>query len=133
MLQPAEERGSTVSMRGDPVGVQASTTTTTNAGWSPSHHNNIMDLDNFKWKDEITFGNASSFPRPSTPPISSSGPSRAALILGNTECSNCKLLIMKIKILEARLAMKRHPDDHTCQSAAIFHELLNEMENLRVE
>ncbi|GJS18110.1 hypothetical protein Tco_0412582 [Tanacetum coccineum] len=93
----------------------------------------------FKWKDEITFGNANSFPRPSTPSISSlrvsssSGLFGAALSPGNAECSNCKLLTMKIKILEARLAMERHPDDHACQSAAILHELLNEMENLRVE
>ncbi|GKD04371.1 hypothetical protein Tco_1179345 [Tanacetum coccineum] len=92
----------------------------------------------FKWKDEITFGNASSFPRPSTPSISSSrassssGPSGTALSPRNAECSNCKLLTMKIKILEARLAMERHPDDHACQSAEILHELLNEMENLRV-
>nr|GEY52269.1 hypothetical protein [Tanacetum cinerariifolium] len=93
----------------------------------------------FKWKDEITFGNASSFPGPSTPSISSShessssGLSRAALSHGNTECSNCKLLTIKIKILKARLAMERHPDDHTCQSASILHELFNEMKNLRVE
>ncbi|GJR51057.1 hAT dimerization domain, ribonuclease H-like domain protein [Tanacetum coccineum] len=59
--------------------------------------------------------------------------SRAALSPGNTECSNCKLLTMKIKILEARLAMEKNPDDHPCESAAILHELLNEMENLRVE
>ncbi|GJS27927.1 hypothetical protein Tco_0488547 [Tanacetum coccineum] len=93
----------------------------------------------FKWKDEITFGNASFFPGPSTPAISSSrassssGLSGAALSPGNAECSNCKLLTMKIKILEARLAMERHLDDHACQSAAIIYELLNEMENLRVE
>ncbi|GKA70837.1 hypothetical protein Tco_0776976 [Tanacetum coccineum] len=93
----------------------------------------------FKWKDEITFGNACYFPEPSTPSISSSrassssGLSGAALSPGSVECSNYKILIMKIKIVEARLAMERHPDDHPCQSAAILHELLNEMENLRVE
>ncbi|GJS51135.1 hypothetical protein Tco_0624497 [Tanacetum coccineum] len=93
----------------------------------------------FKWKDEITFGNASSFSGPTTPSnsssraSSSSGSSRAALSPENTECSNCKLLTMKIKILEARLAMEKNPDDHPCESAAILHELLNEMENLRVE
>nr|GEU69628.1 hypothetical protein [Tanacetum cinerariifolium] len=93
----------------------------------------------FKWKDEITFGNASSFPGPSTPLISSSCASSssrlsgAGLSYGNAECSNCKLLTMMIKILEAGLAMKKHPDDHACQSAAILHELLNKMENLRVE
>ncbi|GKD65931.1 integrase, catalytic region, zinc finger, CCHC-type containing protein [Tanacetum coccineum] len=93
----------------------------------------------FKWKDEITFGNASSFLKPSTPLISSScasyslGLSGDALSPGNAECSNCKILTMKIKIPEARLAMERHPEDHACQSAAILHELLNEMENIRVE
>nr|GEZ86782.1 hypothetical protein [Tanacetum cinerariifolium] len=46
-----------------------------------------------------------------------------ALSHGNVECSNYKLLTMKIKILEARIAMERHPDDHACQSAAILHEL----------
>ncbi|GJW09130.1 integrase, catalytic region, zinc finger, CCHC-type containing protein [Tanacetum coccineum] len=65
----------------------------------------------FKWKDEITFGNASSFSGPTTPSNSSS----------------------RIKILEARLAMEKNPDDHPCESAAILHELLNEMENLRYE
>ncbi|GJV02745.1 reverse transcriptase [Tanacetum coccineum] len=35
--------------------------------------------------------------------------------------------------LEARLAMEKNPDDHPCESAAILHELINEMENLRVE
>ncbi|GJY29789.1 hypothetical protein Tco_0405556 [Tanacetum coccineum] len=39
----------------------------------------------------------------------------------------------KIKILKARLAMEKNPDDHPCESAAILHELLNKMENLRVE
>ncbi|GJU43356.1 integrase, catalytic region, zinc finger, CCHC-type containing protein [Tanacetum coccineum] len=93
----------------------------------------------FKWKDEITFGNASSFPEPLTPSISSSrtssfsGLSGAALSPGNVECSNCKILTMKIKILKARLAMERHPEDYACQSPAILHELLDEMENLRVE
>nr|GEW70612.1 hypothetical protein [Tanacetum cinerariifolium] len=48
----------------------------------------------FKWKDEITFGNASSFSGPSTPSISSSrassssGLSVAALSPENAECSN---------------------------------------------
>ncbi|GJW10149.1 hypothetical protein Tco_1575976, partial [Tanacetum coccineum] len=64
---------------------------------------------------------------------SSLGPSKAALSLGNTEYSNCKLFTMKIKILEARLVMKRRLKDHACHSAAILHELLYEMKNLRVE
>nr|GEW74510.1 hypothetical protein [Tanacetum cinerariifolium] len=89
-----------------------------------------------KWKDEITFGNTSSFPGPlnsSSRASSTSVSSRAALSPGNTFFSNCKLLTMKIKILEARLAMEKNLDDHACQSAVILHELLNEIENLRVE
>nr|GEU92114.1 hypothetical protein [Tanacetum cinerariifolium] len=85
----------------------------------------------FKWKDEITFGNASFFWGLSTPLISSSrassssGPFGAALSLGNAECSNCKLLTMKIKIQEAILATERHPDDHASPhpppAAAVAH------------
>ncbi|GJY31851.1 hypothetical protein Tco_0415346 [Tanacetum coccineum] len=40
------------------------------------------------------------------------------------------MLETRIKILEARLDMERHPEDHTCQSGAILYELLNDMENL---
>nr|GEX08514.1 hypothetical protein [Tanacetum cinerariifolium] len=80
----------------------------------------------FKWKDEITIRNASSFARPSTPLISSScansssGPSGGALSPGNAECLNCKLLTMNIKILEARLAIDRQPDDHACSQLQYF-------------
>ncbi|GKB97185.1 hypothetical protein Tco_0983322, partial [Tanacetum coccineum] len=56
------------------------------------------------------------------------------------ECSNCKVKDLRIKMLEARLKMletrlemERHPEDHACQSAAMLHELLNDMENLRME
>ncbi|GJR27685.1 hypothetical protein Tco_1103917 [Tanacetum coccineum] len=52
---------------------------------------------------------------PSTHPSSSLGPSEYAPSLGKAECSNCKLLDLKVKILEVTLDMKRHPDDHTCQ------------------
>ncbi|GJY83092.1 hypothetical protein Tco_0496468 [Tanacetum coccineum] len=55
---------------------------------------------------------SSSFPKPSTPPSSSHGPSRYASSLGNVECSNCKLLALKTKILDARLDMERHSDNH---------------------
>ncbi|GJR42115.1 hypothetical protein Tco_1310218 [Tanacetum coccineum] len=94
----------------------------------------------FIWKDDLDLQlRISSSPGPSTPrgssqgfsihPSSSSGPSESA----PTECLNCKVKDLKIKMLEARLEMERNPEDHACQSAAILHELLNEMENLRVE
>ncbi|GJW71746.1 hypothetical protein Tco_0128663 [Tanacetum coccineum] len=41
--------------------------------------------------------------------------------------------VSRLKMLETRLEMERHPKDHTCQSAAMLHELLNDMENLRME
>ncbi|GJX77465.1 putative reverse transcriptase domain-containing protein [Tanacetum coccineum] len=50
---------------------------------------------------------------PSTPPKFSHGPSGSAPSSGKMECLNCKLLPLKIKILEATLDMKRHPKDHT--------------------
>ncbi|GJW00297.1 hypothetical protein Tco_1555548, partial [Tanacetum coccineum] len=102
------------------------------------HHNNIMDVDILNGRMRSLL-KTQVLPGPSTPSISSLGassslgPSKAALSLGNTKYSNCKLFTMKIKILEARLAMKRHLDDQACQSAAILHELLYEMENLHVE
>ncbi|GKA23311.1 hypothetical protein Tco_0709273 [Tanacetum coccineum] len=38
---------------------------------------------------------------------------------------------LNVARLEARLAMEKNPDDHPCESAAILHELLNEMGNLQ--
>ncbi|GJZ79958.1 symplekin isoform X1 [Tanacetum coccineum] len=40
------------------------------------------------------------------------------------------MLKERIKILEARIEMKRHPEDHPCESDAMLHELLDEIENL---
>ncbi|GKC87274.1 hypothetical protein Tco_1147923, partial [Tanacetum coccineum] len=48
----------------------------------------------------------------------------------NAECSNCKLLIGKIKVVEATLEMYMHPENHTLDSTAIFHELYNDMRKL---
>ncbi|GKC95114.1 hypothetical protein Tco_1160556 [Tanacetum coccineum] len=44
-----------------------------------------------------------------------------------------KMLKARLKMLETRLEMERHPEDHACQSVAMLHELLNDMENLRME
>ncbi|GKF19483.1 hypothetical protein Tco_0068121, partial [Tanacetum coccineum] len=78
--------------------------------------------------------------RSSTPPSYSPGSSRSAQNLGKTECSNCKFLAeniktleAKIKILEVALEMERHPEKHTLDSAAILHELYNEMGKLSME
>ncbi|GJV30578.1 F-box domain containing protein [Tanacetum coccineum] len=60
--------------------------------------------------------------------------------VGKAECSNCKFLAEKIKTLEAKikilegtLEMERHPENHTIESAAILHELFNDMGKLGLE
>ncbi|GJU49398.1 RNA-directed DNA polymerase, eukaryota, reverse transcriptase zinc-binding domain protein [Tanacetum coccineum] len=74
---------------------------------------------------------------PSTPPSYSSGPSTPTnYSLGssrNGECSNCKHLRGKISVLKATMDMHMHPEQHTVNSAALFHEVLNEMEKLDLE
>ncbi|GKC77684.1 hypothetical protein Tco_1128458, partial [Tanacetum coccineum] len=76
----------------------------------------------------------------STRPSYSSGSSRSVQNLGKAECSNCKFLAEKIKTLEAKikilegaLEMEMHPEKHTLESAAIFHELYNDMGKLERE
>nr|GEV94952.1 hypothetical protein [Tanacetum cinerariifolium] len=63
----------------------------------------------------------------STPPRYSSGTSR------NTECSKCKHLLDKITVLEATVDMYMHPEQHTFNSAALFHEVYNNMRKLDLE
>ncbi|GKE62115.1 hypothetical protein Tco_1512482 [Tanacetum coccineum] len=64
---------------------------------------------------------------PSTPPSYSQGSSR------NKECSNYKHLRGKISVLKATMKMHMHPEQHTVNSAALFHEVLNEIEKLDLE
>nr|GEX91237.1 hypothetical protein [Tanacetum cinerariifolium] len=75
--------------------------------------------------------------RPSTPPSYSSGPSTPPnYSLGssrNAECSNCKHLREKISVLKATMNMHMHPEQHTVNSDALLHEVLNEMEKLDLE
>ncbi|GJT53194.1 hypothetical protein Tco_0988248 [Tanacetum coccineum] len=74
---------------------------------------------------------------PSTPPSYSSGPSTPTNYslgsLRNGECSNCKHLHGNISVLKATMDMHMHPEQHTVNSAALFHEVLNEMEKLDLE
>ncbi|GKD51019.1 hypothetical protein Tco_1279995, partial [Tanacetum coccineum] len=51
----------------------------------------------------------------------------------NAECSNCKHLRGKISVLKATMDMHMHPEQHTVNSAALLHEVLNEMEKLDLE
>ncbi|GJZ36686.1 hypothetical protein Tco_0582877 [Tanacetum coccineum] len=66
-------------------------------------------------------------PGASTPPRYSPGTSR------NAECSNCKHLLDKITVLEATMDMYMHPEQHTVNSAALFHEVYNNMGKLDLE
>ncbi|GKE14184.1 hypothetical protein Tco_1421761 [Tanacetum coccineum] len=66
-------------------------------------------------------------PGPSTPLSYSSRTSR------NVECSNCKLLLGKIKVLEATVEMYIHPEQHTLTSTALLHEVYNDMGKLGLE
>ncbi|GKB06825.1 reverse transcriptase domain-containing protein [Tanacetum coccineum] len=68
-----------------------------------------------------------SSPTPSTPPIHYGGsPS-------NTECSNCKHLLGRIKVLQATLEMYMHPEQYTLNSASLLHDLNNDMKKLGLE
>ncbi|GKC66165.1 phospholipase-like protein [Tanacetum coccineum] len=103
----------------------------------------------FMWMDDLRLHISSSSgsstppsysPGTSTRPSYSPGSSRSAQNLGKAECSNCKFLAEKIKTLEAKikilegaLEMERHPEKHTLESAAILHELYNDMGKLGLE
>ncbi|GJV02179.1 hypothetical protein Tco_1335748 [Tanacetum coccineum] len=43
------------------------------------------------------------------------------------------ILETRIKVLEARLELKRHPEDRVRQLGAILYELLDDMENIRID
>nr|GEU64130.1 hypothetical protein [Tanacetum cinerariifolium] len=90
---------------------------------------------------------AAPYAGPSTPPSYSSGPSTppsyssglstpsnySSRSSRNAECSNCKHLRGKISVLKATMNMHMHPEQHTVNSAALLHEVLNEMEKLDLE
>nr|GEU56618.1 hypothetical protein [Tanacetum cinerariifolium] len=73
----------------------------------------------------------------STSPSLSPTPSTTPIYYGesstNTECSNCKHLLRRIKVLQMTLEMYRHPKQHTLNSTALLHDLNNDMEKLGLE
>ncbi|GJR30963.1 hypothetical protein Tco_1107195 [Tanacetum coccineum] len=101
---------------------------------------------NFLWKEErvrLLVGSSGASTTPiyspgsSTPPRYSSGASTPQSfspgISKNAKCSNCKHLLRKIKVLEATVDMYIHPEQHTVNSAALFHEVYNNMGKLDLE
>nr|GEV18584.1 phospholipase-like protein [Tanacetum cinerariifolium] len=124
-------------------------TTTTSGGPSQKLKPRTQDrgCGYFMWKDDLIRRLSFSL-GPSTPPRSSLGPStrpsysplRSILNLKKAECSNCNFLAekinvleTKIKILEGTLEMERDPENHTHESAAIFHELYNDIGKLSLD
>nr|GFC48258.1 hypothetical protein [Tanacetum cinerariifolium] len=90
----------------------------------------------FLWKEEpvrllVGSPRASTTPRsspgPSTPPSYSSG------YLRNSKCSNCKLFLGKIKVLETIVEMYMHPEQHILNSTALLHEVYNDKKKLGLE
>ncbi|GKA56811.1 hypothetical protein Tco_0755883, partial [Tanacetum coccineum] len=97
----------------------------------------------FLWKEErvrllTTSPGASSTPSYSsglsTPPSyssrSSTPQSYSPGSLRNAECSNCKHLLDKITVLKATVEMYMHPEQHTVNSAALLHEVYNDIGKL---
>ncbi|GJW93279.1 hypothetical protein Tco_0172951 [Tanacetum coccineum] len=106
----------------------------------------LLRLWIFLWKDERVrqlisspgASTTSSFsPRTSSTPSFSPTPSTPPNYYGgsssNTECSNCKHLLGRIKVLQATLEMYMHPEQHTLHSTALLHDLNNDMEKLVLE
>ncbi|GJZ12802.1 hypothetical protein Tco_0548032 [Tanacetum coccineum] len=106
-----------------------------NANISPLNLGNAFADDNVGEDDIMIMDERET--GPSTPPSYSSGPlTPPNYSLGssrNAECSNCKHLRGKISVLKATMEMHMHPEQHTVNSAALFHEVLNEMEKLDLE
>lgn len=72
-----------------------------------SQRKDNMDVGFFKWEDELKKAEtgSSSSPEPSTP---SPGNFLSSSVPGEAHCSNCKLLSMRIKVLEAKLDLALH-------------------------
>ncbi|GJU66855.1 two-component response regulator ARR12-like protein [Tanacetum coccineum] len=80
--------------------------------------NQLPVKDNFSYSATINGGFGSSITTTSSLPLEAHGDGLAGGIVRN------------IKILEAILEMERHPENHTLESAAILHDLCNDMERL---
>ncbi|GJT85222.1 hypothetical protein Tco_1066939 [Tanacetum coccineum] len=96
-----------------------------------------MILDEKKlWKEERVRLLAASLGA-STTPISSPGPSTTpsdfSRLSRNAECSNCKLLTRKIKVLEETLEIYMHLEQHTLNSTALLHEVYHDTGKLGLE
>ncbi|GJV69523.1 hypothetical protein Tco_1485032 [Tanacetum coccineum] len=89
-----------------------------------------------RWKEErvrLLVGSPGASTTPIYSPGSSSTPIYSPGASRNAECSNCKHLLDKITVLEAMLEMYKNPEQHTLNSAALLHEVYNDMGKLDLE
>ncbi|GKC66906.1 hypothetical protein Tco_1099504 [Tanacetum coccineum] len=97
---------------------------------------NTFGCEFFLWKEErvrLLVGSPGASTTPIYSPGSSSTPIYSPGASRNAECSNCKHLLDKITVLEAMLEMYKNPEQHTLNSAALLHEVYNDMGKLDLE
>ena len=68
---------------------------------------------------------------PSRTPTYSAGPSTSSP--GNAECSNCKFLTTKVKVIKKTIKIYMYLENHIVDSSTLFHDLYNDMEKLDLE
>ncbi|GJT08779.1 hypothetical protein Tco_0843241 [Tanacetum coccineum] len=86
-----------------------------------------------RWKEErvrLLVGSPGASTTPIYSPGSSSTPIYSPGASRNAECSNCKHLLDKITVLEAMLEMYKNPEQHTLNSAALLHDVYNDLGKL---
>ncbi|GKA21519.1 hypothetical protein Tco_0701508 [Tanacetum coccineum] len=93
----------------------------------PCGAGDVVLRESYKYKTR-----GSSIP-PRYSPGASTPPSYSPRTLRNAECSNCKHLLGKITVLEATVEMYMHLEQHTLNSAALLHEVYNDMRKLGLE
>nr|GEX97230.1 hypothetical protein [Tanacetum cinerariifolium] len=103
----------------------------------PCGAGDVVLRESYKPKTRGSSSNSIYSPRSLTPPRYSPGASTPqSYSMGtsrNAEYSNCKHLLDKITVLEATVDMYMHPEQHTVNSAALFHEVYSNMRKLDLE
>ncbi|KAK1431954.1 hypothetical protein QVD17_08778 [Tagetes erecta] len=89
---------------------------------------NVYGCRFFVWEKAGT--GSSSSPGPSTP---SSGNRFSSSGLGEAHCTNCKLLTMKIKVLQTKLDLLTLSPKEPSQSTAAVHELIASLDKVLLD
>ncbi|GKB67456.1 hypothetical protein Tco_0928868 [Tanacetum coccineum] len=103
----------------------------------PCGSGDVVLRESYKPKTRGSLSTPIYSPESSTPPryyLGASTPQRYSLGSSrNAECSNCKHLLDKITVLKAMVEMYMHPEQDTVNSAALLHEVYNDMGKLDLE